>query len=138
MTDEQIIKALECCIESSGPEECSKCPLKRDNGDMSECLEQKEKLSLDLINRQKAEIEELKTITGIMNTRKYYRKFVDEVFEKEMGNKRMSPDFDYIYELYFKQRAEIERLSQKIQQAKYETTHLKEILENGIPILSEQ
>ena len=110
MTDEQIIKALKCCIESNSPEECSKCPLKRDNGNMSECLEQKERLSFDLINRQKSEIEELKTITGIMNTRKYYRKFVDEVFEKEMGNMRMSPDFDYIYELYFKQRAEIEEL----------------------------
>lgn len=71
-------------------------------------------LSIEIINRQKAEIEELKTITGIMNTRKYYRKFVDEVFEKEMGNKRMSPDFDYIYELYFKQRAEIERLRERI------------------------
>ena len=61
MTDEQIIKALECCIESNIPEACNKCPLKRDNGNISECLEQKEKLSLDLIKRQKEEIEESKT-----------------------------------------------------------------------------
>lgn len=61
MTDEQIVKALECCIESNIPEACNKCPLKRDNGNISECLEQKEKLSLDLIKRQKEEIEESKT-----------------------------------------------------------------------------
>jgi hypothetical protein len=52
MTDEQIIKALECCI----PTNCLLCPYD-DNG----CLKGLHKGSLDLINRQKAEIERLRT-----------------------------------------------------------------------------
>ena len=58
-TDEEIIKALECCIKSEKIKDCLK----------SECHFSKEwglcpgnelqKLYLDLINRQKAEIERL-------------------------------------------------------------------------------
>ena len=59
MTDEQIIKALECC-SSSNSEQCKKCPLISQKDELFSCLYQKESLSLDLINRQKAEIERLK------------------------------------------------------------------------------
>lgn len=104
MTDEQIIEALKGSILNAERIKCKCWSIEI----------YKLKNALDLINRQKAEIEELKTITGIMGTRKYYRKFVDEVFKKEKGNKRMSPDFDYIYELYFQQRTEIERLGERI------------------------
>ena len=56
MTDEQIIKALKICFED---EECTGCPLENNE---NEC----EKFNVweqafDLINRQKAEIERLKT-----------------------------------------------------------------------------
>lgn len=47
--DDEIIKALECCIKS----ECSKCPLKRSFCSENVAME----YALDLINRQKAEIE---------------------------------------------------------------------------------
>ena len=55
MTDEQVIKALECCIR----DDCDNCPLnclvnKNDN-----CYEVVKKIALDLIIRQKAEIERL-------------------------------------------------------------------------------
>ena len=83
MTDEQIIKALECCIESSSPEACNKCPLKRDNGNISECLEQKEKLSLDLINYQKAEIDELRErISYLEKSIDCSRKEYNQLFQK--------------------------------------------------------
>lgn len=58
MTDEQIIKALECC-SSSNVEHCRKCPLISQKDELFSCLYQKQILSLDLINRQKIENERL-------------------------------------------------------------------------------
>ena len=57
MTDEQIIKALECCV-SNNLDSCDDCPIK------IECFTETvdcKKEALDLINRQKAEIERLTT-----------------------------------------------------------------------------
>ena len=51
LTDEQIMKALECCLHSG--ERCNKCEL---NG-FHDCIALHPKDILDLINRQKAEIE---------------------------------------------------------------------------------
>lgn len=76
----------------------------------------KQYMSKDIINRQKAEIEDLQRIVGLMNKRKYYRKFVDEVFRKQKGKELSDPDFDYIYQLFFEQKAEIEN-TQKLLQA---------------------
>lgn len=63
MTDEQIIKALECCSTDT----CfsNGCPLEdeSDGADIGKCTSKLSKLALDLINRQKAEIERLKLIT---------------------------------------------------------------------------
>lgn len=75
--------------------------------------------ALDLITRQQAEIDDLERIVGLMNKRKYYRKFVDEVFRKQKGKKLSEPDFDYIYQLYFEQQAEIERLKEKQEKCFY-------------------
>lgn len=60
MTDEQIIKALECCATDDG-DDCSQCPYgnivyKSGSGG---CVNRCRKDALDLINRQKAEIERL-------------------------------------------------------------------------------
>ena len=49
MTDEQIIKALECCSDSN----CHECPIEG-------CTDDIFGNALDLINRQKAENESLK------------------------------------------------------------------------------
>lgn len=129
MTDEQIIKAFEEIIKNQNDKlsliEQAVCAdvlslIKRTKDESNKHRNKYRAVKAeftrlyDTVCCQKAEIGELKAITGIMNTRKYYRKFVDEVFEKEMGNMRMSPDFDYIYELYFKQRAEIEELRERI------------------------
>lgn len=58
MTDEQIIKALECCATDDG-DDCSQCPYgnivyKPGNGG---CVNRCRKDALDLINRQKAKNE---------------------------------------------------------------------------------
>lgn len=56
-TDEEIIKALECCTKAvSGVRKCEKCPLYT----KFQCLYAIKVYALDLINRQKAEIERLK------------------------------------------------------------------------------
>ena len=78
------------------------------------CKKSLRKHALDFINRQQERIEELEIITGLANSRKYYRKFVDEIFCKQEGNELSEPDFDYIYQLYFEQQAEIERLENAI------------------------
>ena len=58
LTDNEIVKALECCIKSSHFGECfeNECPMASEKG----CKVGKETLypyALDLINRQKEEIE---------------------------------------------------------------------------------
>lgn len=55
-TDEEIIKALECCTKAvSGVRKCEKCPLYT----KFQCLYAIKVYALELINRQKAEIERL-------------------------------------------------------------------------------
>lgn len=56
MTDNEIIKALESCNEP--PEQCDDCPLGGEVGCQARIMES----ALDLINRQQAEIEELKKV----------------------------------------------------------------------------
>ena len=62
LTDEQIIKAFECCVTY---EFCTGCPL------VDNCLSSYSllKLTLDLINRQKAEIERLENTIEDMSDR---------------------------------------------------------------------
>lgn len=55
MTDNEIIKALECCVNWGGTTSCADCPFQNTG-----CLHfNKLKEVLDLINRQKAKIKEL-------------------------------------------------------------------------------
>lgn len=57
MTDNEIIKALECCSE---PDKCGECPLISSVREHNKvCLDMLPSLALDLINRQKARIKEL-------------------------------------------------------------------------------
>ena len=55
MTDEQIIKALECCVKTEFISDCAKCEMFA-----FDCKDILIENALDLINRQKAEIEEWK------------------------------------------------------------------------------
>ena len=58
MTDNEIIKALECCVSSTSSEACEGCPF----NEMEVCDSDHyalEKYTLSIINRQKAEIERL-------------------------------------------------------------------------------
>lgn len=57
MTDNEIIKALECCGFEYG-NLCSVCPKYEKDNDF--CQEELHNYAIDLINRQQAEIERLK------------------------------------------------------------------------------
>lgn len=81
MTDEQIIKALECC----GYKNCKQCP---NFSEDIECSEKLIKLALDLINRQKAEIERLKGWQDLLKAEKHslikseaIKKFENKILE---------------------------------------------------------
>lgn len=59
MTDEQIIKTLECCLCSDelGRHDCCECDLFEED-----CIVYLRNATIDLINRQKAEIERLTSL----------------------------------------------------------------------------
>lgn len=57
-TDDEIIKALDCCGNESA-NFCSICPLYIKDNDNDFCQEELHRMSFDLISSQKAEIERL-------------------------------------------------------------------------------
>lgn len=61
MTDNDIIKALECCI---GNTNCGECPMFR----TPNCMNKVFNYALDLINRQREEIERLKDYNENLQT----------------------------------------------------------------------
>ncbi len=66
MTDKEIIKALECCVAPN----CGDCPIFNNNEIRrvpGKCVQTLEKNSLDLINRQQAQIEKLKEENTILS-----------------------------------------------------------------------
>lgn len=57
LTDEEIVKALECCIDARhNPAFCELCPYFQDKDD---CVIKSVKDTINLINRQRAELESL-------------------------------------------------------------------------------
>lgn len=90
LTDSEIIKAVECCADEMG---CIKgCPCFNPKSKGSHCTVSKklklEKLTIDLIKRQQAEIERLKGWQDLLKAEKHslikseaYKEFAEEIFE---------------------------------------------------------
>ena len=79
MTDNEIIKALSICYDYNSSDGCEKCPY---YGKWLSCGELKAKDALDLINRQKAEIERYKNeCFGLSTERDAYKDVLDEAVE---------------------------------------------------------
>ena len=97
MTDNEIIKALECCMFITPNKKCSECP--KFNEDV-ECSVKLQRHALGLINRQKAEIERLKDsviTSNIMETQRIKRDAKLEVineFEKEIKYVKENENYD--------------------------------------------
>jgi hypothetical protein len=56
-TDEEVIKSLECCVNNDS---CKECPINPNYGNYGYCTNLALTHALTLINRQRAEIAELK------------------------------------------------------------------------------
>lgn len=90
MTDNEIIKALECCTFKGG---CLDCPLYVPEQTGS-CVKRVFINALDLINRQKAEIEKLQEV----------------IFKKEDLMQTLHTEHQAVYDELVSAKAEIERL----------------------------
>lgn len=78
MTDNEIIKALECCRSTS----CYDCPYNDENL----CIDALLQYALDLINRQKAENERLKDKNAKLRLEMSYMKSPNTIGDiHEMG-----------------------------------------------------
>ena len=93
MTDEQIIKALECCIYDRVG--CTECPLFGDGS--PNCWEAMRKNALDLIKRKDAEIE-----------------------KKQSAYELCKQEYDSMFNANRNLLAEVERLKEEIEKAKSE------------------
>ena len=96
MTDNEIIKALECCTKGTISDVCIDCPLRTTDI----CTEEENgvlKLALDLINRQQAEIERLNNnisamATTLSNSAKEARAEATKGFAERLCEGRVSND----------------------------------------------
>lgn len=87
MTEKEVIKALECCLNDAW-EDCDKCPLEKFPDDYIGCRKNLMKVTIDFINRQKAEIEQLKKEKeemhqDVIRTEKYAWKLKSAIKSKE-------------------------------------------------------
>lgn len=77
MTDNEIIKALECCSDWENGDTCKECPFYEE----LDCAttDRLDKYALNLITRQKAEIERLQAECGNQST--LWRNHFESIFE---------------------------------------------------------
>lgn len=105
MTDNEIIKALECCTDESY-ENCNECPYSTDTLSCERLKLLKD--SLDLINTLKAEIERLKKEVSVARDAyisiqdryehtkaESYKEFAGIIKDKWFDNRYDSPDVDF-------------------------------------------
>lgn len=104
MTDKEIIKGLECCASES-IEDCQVCPYMFDT---IYCEQMKLRAdALDLINRRKAEIEELKLI--------YEKERADRLYLSQQ-NKAIIAGQETLQKALAKKDREVERLTAEKEQ----------------------
>ena len=100
-TDEEIIRNYEWCIGCTS-DRCRECTMDEEGF----CEEKLQDLVLDLINRQKAEIEKLKgstIVSNIMESQRIkreakaeaYKEFAGIIKNKWFDNRYDSPDVDF-------------------------------------------
>jgi hypothetical protein len=89
MTDNDIKKALECCIDCK----CKECPCYKNIEGEMRCTEIDEEEILDLINRQQAEIEELKTLCDMQDKIMLEQKVILEAINDEFNPLPFETDF---------------------------------------------
>lgn len=92
MTDNEIIKALECCVNN---QYCWLCVLKDREDDCYDIL----KSALDLINRQKAEIARLRAVQGSIDN------FARDLCKERLLKGKAIADFEDLQEYIKKEKS---------------------------------
>ena len=92
MTDNEIIKALECCVNN---QYCWLCILKDREDDCHDIL----KSALDLINRQKAEIARLRAVQGSIDN------FARDLCKERLLKGKAIADFEDLQEYIRKEKS---------------------------------
>lgn len=87
MTDNEIIKALEICRNENGI--CSDCPY---SDDYTNCNTRIAKDVLDIINRQKAEVERLREETAELIDDRYATQLLCHLIKKEDDTRNVRSD----------------------------------------------
>lgn len=101
MTDAEIIKALECCAGDDG---CDVCPMYKPS---SECITELQGKALDLINRQKAEIERLKRLLEEEEAKykecakRFYKEAIKEFAERLKDKQQTFISDEYAYKFIY-------------------------------------
>ena len=97
MTDNEIIKALECCLKGCNAEGCDDCPLYEK---VEDCEIEIPIIALDLINRQKAEIEKLQSDQYAID------KFARDLCKERMLKGKAIADFEDLQDYIKKEKTE--------------------------------
>ena len=97
MTDNEIIKALECCVNNG---RCKECPINPHYGNYGYCTKLALTHALELINRQKAEIERLKKDRGEID------KFARDICNERMLSGKAITDFEDLQKYIKKKKSE--------------------------------
>lgn len=114
MTSNEIIKALECCLKTNQAYKCRDC---RYYNKTANCLSRLMTDTVDVINRQQAEIEQLKKISTEADN--FARTICDE---RTLKGKSVA-DFEDLQEYIEKQKSEAIKEFADILAVKYKTTH---------------
>ena len=108
LTDKEIVKALECCKFDG---DCLACPMNHYKDGI--CSNEMLKSALDLINRQKAEIERLNFVRT-RDAQQYNEKISDQAHTNCL-----------LYDMYDKAIKEVKELEEKLKTAETEIERLK-------------
>ena len=129
MTDNEIIKALECCIGGYGVRNCDDCSMHGKVG----CIEALPEFALDLINRQKAEIERLEKENA-------KQKAMLEAIDNEMLPLPFETDFDKAIKTAKSEAIKefVHRLKDRVvQKYEYTDTRIFEEIDNLVKEMTE-
>lgn len=102
-TDEEIISSLEVIATTCN---CNECKIRNGKWGACNCSETTANAALDLINRQRAEIEKMKgstIVSNIMESQRIkreakaeaYKEFAEIIKDKWFDNRYDSPDIDF-------------------------------------------
>ena len=111
LTDTEIVKALECCLDIS-PSTCKNCSLFNVTNSTMVCFKIAIKFALDLINRQKAIIEKSEKVEHFAD--KTIETANAEIENLKVENQSLRSAANSLKMHYEKAQAEIERLKESL------------------------